>query len=77
MCRWFYRGYRHRPLERTRAVGRPPEVQRKNKPLRALERTTGRAVEESFGFEIVDTDELPNLDMNNSTSLRGELIHSY
>ncbi|XP_046678623.1 E3 ubiquitin-protein ligase HECW2 isoform X2 [Homalodisca vitripennis] len=60
---------RHRPLERTRALHpsphhwRPPEVLRKNKP------TVGGPIlpprpkkvlnpEDSFGFEIVDTDEL-------------------
>lgn len=57
---------RHRPLERTRAIGlrRPPEIHRKNKPSegptlppRPKKMTNP---EDSFGFEIVDTDELSN-----------------
>ena len=57
---------RHRPLERTRAIGlrRPPEIHRKNKPCEGPtlpprpKKITNP--EDSFGFEIVDTDELSN-----------------
>lgn len=60
---------RHRPLERTRALHpsphhrRPPEVLRKNKPFMCgpvLPPKPKKALnpEDTFGFEIVDTDEL-------------------
>uniref|UniRef100_A0A1B6C0A5 HECT-type E3 ubiquitin transferase n=1 Tax=Clastoptera arizonana TaxID=38151 RepID=A0A1B6C0A5_9HEMI len=60
---------RHRPLERTRAVPpsphhrRPPEVLRKNKPLLNGPTVPPRPKkmlnpEDTFGFEIVDIDEL-------------------
>lgn len=61
---------RHRPLERTRALHpsphhwRPPEVVRKNKPSGGpvLPPRPKKALnpEDTFGFEIVDTDELSN-----------------
>ncbi|XP_014241602.1 E3 ubiquitin-protein ligase HECW2 isoform X2 [Cimex lectularius] len=68
---------RHRPLERTRAICGalripPPEVQRRNKPCegpilppRPVKKITHP--EDSFGFEIVDTDEL-----SNASSLQGD-----
>lgn len=63
---------RHRPLERTRALHpsphhrRPPEVLRKNKPLiggPVLPPKPKKALhpEDTFGFEIVDTDEFSTI----------------
>ncbi|XP_075237322.1 hecw ubiquitin protein ligase isoform X2 [Lycorma delicatula] len=63
---------RHRPLERTRAIEpniqKPPEVLRKNKPILSsagpvLPPRPKKIIhpEDTFGFEIVDTDELSGI----------------
>ncbi|XP_054287754.1 E3 ubiquitin-protein ligase HECW2-like [Macrosteles quadrilineatus] len=73
---------RHRPLERTRALHpsphhrRPPEVLRKNKPTGPVLPPKPKKVvnpEDTFGFEIVDTDELSGASsLQESLSVEGE-----
>ncbi|PSN38361.1 hypothetical protein C0J52_06914 [Blattella germanica] len=71
-CSSSSRSSRHRPLERTRALPyqamNPPEVPRQHKPGPSLPPKPRKLLnpEDSFAFEIIDTDELrPNYSSQN------------